>query len=149
VLLGLNRVLSGQLHNQFVTAAYLLIDTQNGKALYSAAGHSPLLCWRGGKLESIESNGILFGVMPEADYPVCDMPINPGDRFLLYTDGVIEPENASGDSFGDHKLEQVVRNNQSRPPSELADHLLCEIRRWQPASMDQQDDITLIVIDVV
>jgi hypothetical protein len=31
----------------------------------------------------------------------------------------------------------------------LADHLLCEIRRWQPASMDQQDDITLIVIDVV
>jgi hypothetical protein len=148
VLLGLNRVLSGQLRNQFVTAAYLLIDTQNGKALYSAAGHPPLLCWRGGKLESIESNGLLFGVMPDADYPVCDMPINPGDRFLLYTDGVIEPENASGDSFGDHKLEQVVRNNQSRSPSELADQLLSEIRHWQPASMDQQDDITLIVIDV-
>jgi sigma-B regulation protein RsbU (phosphoserine phosphatase) len=149
VLIGLNRVLSSQLHNQFVTAAYLLIDTQIGKALYSAAGHPPLLCWRGGKLEPIESNGIVFGVMPEPDYPVCDIPINPGDRFLLYTDGVIEPENASGDSFGDHKLEQVVRNNQLRPPSELVDQLLCEIRHWQPASMAQQDDITLIVIDVV
>jgi len=91
----------------------------------------------------------LFGVIPDPDYPVCDLPIHSGDRFLLYTDGVIEPENASGDSFGDRKLEQVVRNNQSRPPSELSDQLLSEIRLWQPASLAQQDDITLIVIDVV
>ena len=85
----------------------------------------------------------------DPDYPVCNLSINPGDRFLLYTDGVIEPENASGDSFGDRKLEQVVRTYQSRPPSELSDQLLSEIRIWQPASLDQQDDITLIVIDVV
>jgi serine phosphatase RsbU (regulator of sigma subunit) len=149
VLLGLNRVFSGQFRDQFVTAAYLLIDTQRGRALYSAAGHPPLLCWRGGELERIESNGIICGVMPEPDYPVCDMPIHPGDRFLLYTDGVIEPENASGDSFGDHKLEQVVRYHQSCPPSELADRLIAEIHHWQPASMAQQDDITLIAIDVL
>lgn len=149
VLRGLNRILFGQLRDQFVTAAYLFIDRHNGKALYSAAGHPPLLRWRGGKLERIESNGIVFGVMPEPDYPVCDMPICPGDRFLLYTDGVIEPENARGDSFGDCKLEQVVRQNQSRPPSELVDQLLSEIRRWQATSVAQQDDITLIVIDVV
>jgi sigma-B regulation protein RsbU (phosphoserine phosphatase) len=132
-----------------VSAAYLWLDTENGKALYSAAGHPPLLRWQDGKLERIESNGLLFGVIPDPDYPVCDLPIHPGDRFLLYTDGVIEPENASGDCFGDRKLEQVVRNNQSRPPSELSDQLLSEIRIWQPASLDQQDDITLIVIDVV
>ena len=149
VLRGLNRALSGQLRDQFVTAAYLLIDTQNGKALYSAAGHPPLLRWREGKLERIESNGIVFGIIPEPDYPVCEMAIRPGDRFLLYTDGVIEPMNVRGDSFGDCKLEQVVRDNQSRPPSELVDQLLFEIRRWQPASLVQQDDITLIVIDVV
>ena len=149
VLRGLNRSLSGQLHGQFVTAAYLLIDTQNRKALYSSAGHPPLIRSRGSKLERIESNGIVFGVKPDPDYPVCDMPISPGDRFLLYTDGVIEPENASGDSFGDCMLDQVVRNNQSRPPSELVDQLLFEIRQWQPASEAQQDDITLVVIDVV
>ena len=149
VLRGLNRILSGQLRDQFVTAAYLWVDTENRKALYSAAGHPPLLRLRGGKLERIESNGIVFGMIPEPDYPVCDMPISPGDRFLLYTDGVIEPENASGDSFGDHKLQQVIRDNQSRPPSELVDQLLFEVRHWQPASLAQQDDITLIVIDVV
>jgi len=51
---------------------------------------------------------------------------------LLYTDGVIEPENARGDSFGEFKFEQVVRDNQSRAPSELLDQLLSEIREWQP-----------------
>jgi sigma-B regulation protein RsbU (phosphoserine phosphatase) len=100
-------------------------------------------------LERIESNGLLFGVRSDSDYPVCAIPLNSGDRFLLYTDGVIEPENAAGDSFGNSKLEEVVRNNCSRPPSELSKQLLSEIRHWQPASMNQQDDITLIIIDVV
>jgi len=150
VLSGLNRVLSAQLRGQFVSAAYLWLDAENRKALYSAAGHPPLLRWREDKMERIESNGLLFGVTQECDnYPVCAMSINAGDRFLLYTDGVTEPENAHGDSFGDIRLEQVVRDNQGRPPSELSDRLLSEIRRWQPASISQQDDITLIVIDAI
>ncbi len=150
VLQGLNRVLSGQLRGQFVSTAYLWLDTEKRVAAYSAAGHPPLLRWRHGTLERIESNGLLFGVMRERDdYPVCTMPINPGDRFLLYTDGVTEPENADGDAFGDLRLEQTVRESQSRTPSELSDQLLSEITDWQPASITQQDDITLIVIDVV
>jgi phosphoserine phosphatase RsbU/P len=149
VLRGLNGILYGQPRDQLVSAAYLWLDIENRKALYSAAGHPPLFRWREGKLERIESNGLLFGVNPEADYPVCDLSIHSGDRFLLYTDGVTEPQNASGDSFGDRKLEQVVRDNQSRPPSELSEQLLSEVRVWQSASGGQQDDITLIVIDVL
>jgi sigma-B regulation protein RsbU (phosphoserine phosphatase) len=150
VLRGLNHLLSGQLRGQFVSTAYLWLDTEKRAAAYSAAGHPPLLRWRNNKLERIESNGLLFGVMKERDdYPVCAMQINPGDRFLLYTDGVTEPENAAGDSFGDIRLEQAVRDNQFRRPSELSDQLLSEICHWQPVSITQQDDITLIVIDVV
>ena len=58
------------------------------------------------------------------------------------------PENASGDSFGDQELEDIVRRNQSQSPSHLSDDLLTGVRRWQPASVTQQDDITLIVIDI-
>jgi phosphoserine phosphatase RsbU/P len=149
VLRGLGGVLSEQLRGQFVSAAYLWLDTENRKALYSAAGHPPLLRWHQGKLDRIESNGLLFGVLPDCDYPVCEMPIAAGDRFLLYTDGLVEPENANGESFGDRRFEEVVRNNLSRPPSELSDRLISELKRWQPASTTQQDDITLIVIDMV
>jgi phosphoserine phosphatase RsbU/P len=77
--------------------------------------------------------GLLFGVMADPDDPVCNLAIRSGDRFLLYTDGVIEPENARGDSFGDRKCQEVIRNNRSRPPSEMSDQLLSEIRLWRPA----------------
>jgi serine phosphatase RsbU (regulator of sigma subunit) len=73
------------------------------------------------------------GVIPDPDYPVCDLRIRSGDRFQLYTGGVIEAENAKGDSLGDRKLEPV-RDNQSRPPSALSNQLLLEIRRWQADS---------------
>jgi sigma-B regulation protein RsbU (phosphoserine phosphatase) len=128
VLRGLNRALFGQLRDQLVSAAYLWLDTEQGSALHSAAGHPPLLRWRDGALERISSNGLLFGVIPDPDYPVSELPIHPGDRFLLYTDGVIEAENASGDFFGDERLEQVVRSTHLQPPAEFVDRLLSEIR---------------------
>jgi len=148
VLRGLNRILFKQLHEQYVSAAYLWIDTEHGQAFYSAAGHPPLLRSREGRLERIESNGLLFGVIPDPEYPVRELAIRTGDRLLLYTDGLIEPQNASGESFGDRKLEEVIRKNQSRPPAELLEQMFSEIRAWQPASLPQQDDITLVLIDV-
>jgi len=149
VLRGLKRILSGQLQDQFVSAAYLWLDMEHRNALYSAAGHPPLLRWRGGNLERIESNGLLLGLTAESEYPLRELPLKSGDRFLLYTDGVVEPENVAGDFFGDHQLEQIVRNNHSRLPAELSEELLSGISQWRPASVPQQDDITLIVIDVV
>lgn len=148
VLRGLNRILFKQLHEQYVSAAYLWIDTEHSKALYSAAGHPPLLRWKARRLERIESNGLLFGVIADPEYPVRELSICGGDRFFLYTDGVIEPQDANGAFFGDRKLEEVIRNNQSQPPAELLEQLLSEIRVWQPASQPQQDDITLVVVDV-
>ncbi len=148
MLSGLNRILSGQLRSQLVSAAYLWLDVEKGVALYSAAGHPPLIRCRQTTVERIESNGILIGVLPHADYPVRELPFGPGDRFLLYTDGIIEPENASGDAFGDHQLEAIVRRNASRSPADLSREILTGVRRWQPESVSQQDDITLIVIDV-
>jgi sigma-B regulation protein RsbU (phosphoserine phosphatase) len=149
VLRGLNRILAGQLRGQFVSAAYLWLDMNSRKALYSAAGHPSLLRCRQGKLDRIESNGLLLGVLPESEYLACELTLNPGDRFLLHTGGVVEPENAAGRSFGEGRLEQVVRSFEARPPAELSDELLSELRQWQPPSTPQQDDITLIVIDVV
>ena len=149
VLRRLNGILFGQLQDQFVTASYLWLDTELHQALYSAAGHPPLLCWTDGRLERIESNGLVIGIKPDSEYPVREIPLHSGDRFLLYTDGVVEPENAAGQFFGDRKLEEIVRNNHSRLPSELSAEILSAIRHWRLDSVPQQDDITLIIADVV
>jgi sigma-B regulation protein RsbU (phosphoserine phosphatase) len=148
VLMGLNRVLSGQRSNQLISAAYLWLDTEHGTARYAAAGHPPLLRWTQGQLDRIESNGFLLGMVAECAYPVATMAIHSGDRFLLYTDGVIEVENRRGEFFGDSKLEEVVRDNQSRSPAQLSEELLSQIDRWRSSSTLQQDDMTLVVIDV-
>jgi len=149
VLRQLNRMLCGQLRDQFVTAAYLVIDARTGKALYSAAGHPPLLRWRDGKLDRIQSNGIVFGIDADPQYPVCEMCVRRGDRFLLYTDGLIEAENSRAQAFGDRRLEEVMRDNQSQDAPAFVDHLLAEIDRWRAPALTQQDDITFLVIDVI
>ncbi len=151
VLAGLNRILWSEAHGQFASAAYMWIDSEKHSALYSAAGHPPLLCWRNskGEMQRIESNGLLFGVQPEAVYPVCSVPVEPSDRFLLYTDGVTETENAAGEAFGDRQLERIVRDHRLQPASELSSSVLAELQRWRPAAMSQQDDVTLIVVDIL
>ena len=79
VLGGLNRILTSEAHGQLASAAYLWIDTGNRNALYSAAGHPPLLCWRNnsGEMQRIESNGLLFGIESDSNYPVCRVPVEP------------------------------------------------------------------------
>ena len=151
VLGGLNRILSSEAQGQFVSAAYVWIDTENRKALYSAAGHPPLLCWRNarGEMQRVESNGLLFGVEPNSAYPVCSVALERSDRFLLYTDGVTETENAAGEAFGDQQLERVVRENRLQPASDLSRQVLSYLQKWRPAAVNQQDDITLVVVDVL
>jgi sigma-B regulation protein RsbU (phosphoserine phosphatase) len=151
LLRRLGEILSAQLRGQFVSAAYLWIDTQARVARYSAAGHPPLLFWCAAcaGMARIESNGPLFGTPYAPDFPTHEIPFATGDRFLLYTDGLSEPENAAGESFSEHKLEQLLRQNQSQSAAELSLLLLNEVRSWQPASSLQQDDITFLVIDVL
>ena len=151
VLHRLQEILGSDLRGQFVSAAYLWIDTENRIARYSAAGHPPLLFWCAGcrQMNRIESNGPLFGTPCDPEFPTREFPFASGDRFLLYTDGLSEPESASGEAFADRKLDEIFRDHPSRPAAELALLILNEVRAWPAASTPQQDDITFLVIDAL
>ena len=151
VLSLLNRILTPELQGRLTSAAYIWIDRARGTANYAGAGHPPLLHWKPctGELISIESNGLLFGVMSDAKYPECQVEIASGDRLLLYTDGLVEADNEAGEAFGDRNLKDLVREHRTAAAQELSQILLRALRTWQPASQSQQDDITLVIVDVL
>lgn len=151
LLFRLRGALHGHLRGQYVTVAYLWLDAEARTARYAAAGHPPLVLWRAaeGRVTRVESNGILLGVEADSAFPSCEIAVAPGDRLLLYTDGLTEPENAAGEPFGDTRLEQVLGELPSRPAEEVSRSLLAAVREWTPSSAPQQDDITLLVIDLL
>jgi len=149
VLRGLNQVLSAQRPRQLVSAAYLWIDTTRALARYAASGHPPLLRSRGGTVERIESNGLIFGMADESAYPVSTLPVQRGDRFILYTDGMTDAENAAGELFGDQRLDEVLRQHESTSASNLVPVLVRAVTQWRPAGSEPSDDITIVIVDVL
>jgi hypothetical protein len=106
----------------------------------------------GGFVHSILPATVKVGARPDASscaYLECELRLICGDRLVLYTDGLIEPENARGESFGDRELGQVIKASQALASSALAERLLSALNKWQPRSAAQQDDITLLVMDIV
>jgi sigma-B regulation protein RsbU (phosphoserine phosphatase) len=152
VLRLLGNILGNQLHDgQFVTAAYLYVDSKTSQARYSSAGHPPLLYWDSAarQVQFIESNGLLIGFSNETDYPVREFSFKKGDRFILYTDGLTEAENQAGEFFGDHCLSELIHKHKNIPAKELNEHILNGLKLWQRSQMPQQDDITWIIVDII
>jgi phosphoserine phosphatase RsbU/P len=150
VLSGLNSILCGNLQGQFVTAGYLYLDPRRGALAYAGAGHPPLLAWRGRekKVESIEENGLMLGIFPEGAYKSMTAALEPGDRFVLYTDGIAEAPSLSGEEFGMERFKDFMTQNSGRSAQDFCDGLIQHVAAWcGNSSREQHDDLTLIVVD--
>ncbi len=150
ILAGLNHALCGKFEEHFVTA-----DLEKFILRYGGAGHPPLLLASRGnpdKRESgsreVEANGLMLGLFPEATYSSLEIQLAPGDRIVLYTDGILESMNAAREEFGKSRLKKFL-DASAFSASHLADALLVELRRWSATDLGraQDDDITLLVLD--
>jgi sigma-B regulation protein RsbU (phosphoserine phosphatase) len=151
VLAGLNRILCRMLRNQFITGAYVYIDTGRHELRYAGAGHPPLLLWRSAekKVICLEENGLFLGPFPGAEYAAISSPFEPGDRCLLYTDGLTEAANRKGEEFGAARLTDFLANNFSLPADAACSALLDEVTAWSGSEPEsQQDDITFVVFEL-
>jgi phosphoserine phosphatase RsbU/P len=152
VIAGLNAILCDEAHEQYATAVYLCLDTVSGVGRYSAAAHPPPLLWRRGRqsLEVLGETGLLLGVRAKEAYADSEFSFEVGDRLLLYTDGLLEAENAAGEAFGDAALAIFIKERQESGAEQFVDLLLKEVLAWSCNGMraGQADDITLVVIDI-
>jgi phosphoserine phosphatase RsbU/P len=152
VIAGLNAILCDEAREQYATAVYLSLDTVRGVGRYSAAAHPPPLLWRRGEqsLEVLGETGLLLGVRPKEAYADSEFSFEVGDRLLLYTDGLLEAENAAGESFGDAALAAFIKERQEFGAEQFIDLLLKEVLAWSRdgARAGQEDDITIVVLDI-
>jgi sigma-B regulation protein RsbU (phosphoserine phosphatase) len=144
LLAGMNAALRGNTQEQFVTAAYVYLDAISKTLRYSAAGHPAMLRLRRGKVVEIVENGLMLAAFDFATYTNVEWPLEAGDRFLLYTDGLIEAADAKGDFFGQEALAELLRKTAELAPSAVSDQIVAAVQRW---GISQDDDLTVIVCD--
>jgi len=151
VLAGLNKTLCGKLESDFVTAGYLFFDSQKQQIIYSAAGHPPMLVWRKTNREIIElgGKGVILGQIEDVGYKNISLELQTGDRFFLFTDGIIEFSNIAGELFGWERLKAFIDTNGEFSADQIADELIRHLKAWSGRKSENalEDDLTLIVVD--
>jgi sigma-B regulation protein RsbU (phosphoserine phosphatase) len=80
-----------------------------------------------GKVQEIEENGLMLGIFPEASYSSVEIRVSPGDRCLLYTDGVLEAKNAVQEEFGKSRCKELLETQRDIPAARFANVLLDSI----------------------
>src|SRR5579863_9411816 len=144
LLRGMNRALYGNTQGQYVTAAYAWIDAENREVLYAAAGHPSMLRLREGRVTEIVENGLLLAAVDSVEYAETTVELEPEDRLLLYTDGLVEARNGAGEIFGEAALSAAFAASARLSPAEAADQIIASVQRW---SRTQDDDLTILVCD--
>ena len=89
--------------------------------------------------------GMALGVMPDARYEAMTVVLEPGERLLLYTDGITEATNRADEEYGDLRLEAFVRSEHHRPGRELVDGIVADVLRFCGDSRPN-DDMTLMCL---
>lgn len=129
---------------KFVTLFYGVLDAERRTLEYTNAGHlRPILVGAQHSVQALDNGGALLGVFPEWKYEDSVAQLGPGDRLLLFTDGITEAAKPDGEEFGEERLIQIAARGQ-RSAAELKEDVLTQVREFCNSQL--ADDATLIVI---
>jgi sigma-B regulation protein RsbU (phosphoserine phosphatase) len=134
--------------DRFVTAFYGVLDTKNKVFTFSNAGHyPPIVIRKDDSTELLSEGGLILGVMPDSTYEERPVSLYSGDVLAMYTDGVTEAVNTSGEQFGQERLVEVLRHSREMSAGYISEKIVAEVASFR-GEAEQNDDLTLIVIKV-
>jgi sigma-B regulation protein RsbU (phosphoserine phosphatase) len=129
---------------KFITFFYGVLDGRRMRFDYCNAGHNPpLLRRRNGALESLREGGPVLGVFPEASYSDGSVELRPGDRLVLFTDGVTEATNGQLEEFGEERLRDLAAHPAGNA-EECRLRIMTAVTEFSGESL--ADDATLLVV---
>jgi sigma-B regulation protein RsbU (phosphoserine phosphatase) len=141
-----NRILCGNIaEGRFISFFYALLDAATGTLIYTNAGHyQPMLVRTDGTPERLEVGGPVLGVIPEAEYEQGQISIGPGDRLVLFTDGLTEARGAADEEFGEQRLLDALVEHRGCSAPALQARLADAVLSFTGGRL--QDDATLMVL---
>ena len=129
---------------KYATFYFALYHEDTHSLTYTNAGHLPPILVRSGQLQMLESTGTVVGAFPSARYEERTVPLEHGDLLVAYTDGIVEPENAYGEMFGEDQLKELVSRYAQADSSEMIARTMEAVTQWTGSS-ELQDDMTMVV----
>jgi serine phosphatase RsbU (regulator of sigma subunit)/predicted enzyme related to lactoylglutathione lyase len=130
--------------NAYSTLFFGEFDDSTRRLRYSNCGHPCALLFQSdGQLERLDSTCTVLGLFNGLDCDIGERQLSPGDTLVLYTDGVIESFNDTGEEFGEQRLVEALQQHRELPTPALLASVANEVRQF--SAQEQTDDFTLIV----
>ena len=145
VLAAMNQILCRHLEGAYVTAVYAVVDTERQTLIVANAGHPPALIHRRGETSVVaHDDGMMLGLFPDAKYTnTVVAAFCPGDRLLLYSDGVLEARDRAGHFFDGDRTARWLSDIDHASAEQFAQAALTELTQW--AGSRFEDDVTFVI----
>ncbi len=131
---------------RFTTAFLAEYDAARHVFTYINAGHNnPILRRATGLIERLDVGGLPLGIQAEAQYESASVAITPGDWLVIFTDGLVEAENAHQDEYGETRLLGTIAAGAPSTPAEMLHRLMAELDLFV-GSTPQHDDVTCLLV---
>ncbi len=152
LLYNVNRDLTNLISSTgfYMTCFALNID-KNLRVIYTNAGHQKAILYRDetDTFEHLDTNGLFLGVFEDAGetYEEKDLQLYPGDRIILYTDGIVETMNKDKEEYGEERFEDMIRFSSALESEQVADLVVDDIKLFAEGTRFR-DDVSILVLEV-
>jgi serine phosphatase RsbU (regulator of sigma subunit)/anti-sigma regulatory factor (Ser/Thr protein kinase) len=145
VLARVNDLLAAEMpEHMFVTCLYMVLEPATGHVVFANAGHNLPYVRTADRVVEFRATGMPLGLLPGLTYEEKEADIGPGDSVLLYSDGIIEAHDPTGDMYGFPRLKADMETELAG--TELLDELLERLHAFTGRGWEQEDDITMVAL---
>jgi serine phosphatase RsbU (regulator of sigma subunit) len=129
----------------FVTCLYAILEPTSGRLVYANAGHDLPYRRRRDGVDELRATGMPLGLLPGMRYDERETTLLPGETVVFYSDGLVEAHNAAREMFGFARLRELVAAHPGG--TSLVGHLLHQLSQFTGPGWEQEDDVTLVIIE--